>query len=276
MLTGNDMGAFAIYNEAKADSTLISNLFIDEYMKDANDAQIKIYLYLVRQMSAGLTTSISEMADLFNHTEREVLRSLKYWEKKGLLVLETDAHGTLSSIHLCELHRQEAANESHVISILPKLEPAAASETEQSLESGPKEEPSAPPKKKVSRPVCSAEDMVRKRELLFIVEQYIGKPLSPSEIQSICYMTDQLHFSDELVDYLVAYCVGLGKKDFRYIEKVALNWAEQGITTAGQAQKAVYSTRKKKRAPSGKVSNSFNKIEQHDYNFAEIEEQILR
>ena len=44
---------FAIYNEAMNDSTLVSNLFIDEYMKDANDAQLKIYLYLLRCMSSG-------------------------------------------------------------------------------------------------------------------------------------------------------------------------------------------------------------------------------
>ena len=27
-------------------TTAVSNRFIDEYMKDANDAQVKIYLYL--------------------------------------------------------------------------------------------------------------------------------------------------------------------------------------------------------------------------------------
>ncbi len=32
-----------------------------------------------------------------------------------------------------------------------------------------------------------------------------------------------------------------GKKDFKYIEKVAVNWAEEGITTPKQAQK--FSTR---------------------------------
>lgn len=51
-------------------------------MKDANDAQIKVYLYLLRMMTAGLTTSVSDIADKFNHTEKDVLRALKYWEKQ--------------------------------------------------------------------------------------------------------------------------------------------------------------------------------------------------
>ena len=33
-----------IYKDNDTDSTVIPNLFIDEYMKDANDAQLKIYL----------------------------------------------------------------------------------------------------------------------------------------------------------------------------------------------------------------------------------------
>ncbi len=37
------MGQLTIYKNNYMDSTVISNLFIDEYMKDANDAQLKVY-----------------------------------------------------------------------------------------------------------------------------------------------------------------------------------------------------------------------------------------
>jgi hypothetical protein len=59
---------FTVYSENDRGSTPISNLFIDQYMKDANDAQLKVYLYLLRMMNAGRPTSISDMADQFNHT----------------------------------------------------------------------------------------------------------------------------------------------------------------------------------------------------------------
>ena len=42
-------------------------------------------------------------------------------------------------------------------------------------------------------------------------------------MKAILYFTDVLHFSDDLIDYLIQYCVDRGKKDFKYIEKVALN-----------------------------------------------------
>jgi len=41
-----------------------------------------------------------------------------------------------------------------------------------------------------------------------------------------------------LIDYLIQYCVERGKKDFRYIEKVALSWADQNITTPKEAARA--------------------------------------
>ena len=72
-------------------------------------------------------------------------------------------------------------------------------------------------------------------ELVFITEQYLGKPLSSENIRSIIFMTDILQFSTDLIDYLVQYCVDRGKKDFRYIEKVAINWAQAGVSTPKEA-----------------------------------------
>lgn len=83
--------------------TLLSNAFIDLYMKDANDSQIKIYLYLLRMVSANLPTNISEIADKFNDTEKDVIRSLKYWEKLHLLHIEYDAYDNIVGIHFANL-----------------------------------------------------------------------------------------------------------------------------------------------------------------------------
>ena len=48
------MGNFNIYQDNYADFTVVSNRFIDEYMEDANDAQLKIYLYLT-EFFAGMS-----------------------------------------------------------------------------------------------------------------------------------------------------------------------------------------------------------------------------
>ncbi len=77
------MGRVSIQSNNGEDVTSISNYFIDKYMVEANEAQIKIYLFLLRMMSSDLPTSIPALADLFNYTEADVHRALQYWDKKA-------------------------------------------------------------------------------------------------------------------------------------------------------------------------------------------------
>ena len=226
------MSRFKIYQDNHADVTVVSNLFIDEYMKDANDAQLKIYLYLLRMMSAGTPTSISDMADKFNHTEKDVLRALKYWEKCRLLSLEYDDSKALSGIHLLDISARSGKESISLAPVVPlpskQVSPVPAPAAEKS---------------DFSKPAYSLDQLKEFKnneetaQILFVAEQYIGRPLSPSEIKTILFFTDKLNFSEDLIDYLLQYCVDKGKKDFRYIEKVAISWAEEGITTPKQAAK---------------------------------------
>ncbi|MDD6491290.1 MAG: DnaD domain protein [Firmicutes bacterium] len=224
------MSRFKIYQENQTDVTVVSNLFIDEYMKDANDAQLKIYLYLLRMMNAGLSTSVSDIADQFNHTEKDVIRALKYWEKNHLLTLEYDGAKNLCGIQLLDLSKKTGKETKEVVSLAPVVPLPPKNETENN-------------KPDFSKPVYSLDQLKEFKEneetsqILFVAEQYIGRPLSPSEIKTILFFTDKLMFSEDLIDYLIQYCVGKGKKDFRYIEKVAISWAEEGITTPAQAAK---------------------------------------
>ena len=227
------MARIALYKDNYADSTVVSNLFIDEYMKDANDAQLKVYFYLLRMLNADQAISVSGIADKFNHTEKDVIRALKYWEKQQILDLDFDENKALVGIHLRDLSAQATPASQH--NVLLTSGPAQAQNATQ--ETTPV----------YTKPAYSLDQLreFKEREetsqLLFIAEAYIGKPLTPSEIKTILFFTDVLHFSDDLIDYLLQYCVEHGKKDFKYIEKVAVNWAEEGITTPKQAQK--FSTR---------------------------------
>ena len=84
--------------------TPISNRFIDEYMLNANGEFVKIYLYLLRALAApDFDVSVCHIADIFNHTEKDVIRALKYWEQTGLLRLNMDASNQLTNIHINEI-----------------------------------------------------------------------------------------------------------------------------------------------------------------------------
>ena len=77
-----------------------------------------------------------------------------------------------------------------------------------------------------------------------IVENYLKRTLKPTEVQLLTYLFDTLHFSKELLLHLYEYCCSLNKTNVKYVQAVALSWAEQNITTPEQAQRqsVVYST----------------------------------
>lgn len=221
------MSHLAIYKDNNADTTAVSNAFIDEYMSEANDAQIKVYLYLLRMLGAGQATSVSDLADKFNHTEKDILRALKYWERKKLLCVDYDSTGMPVSIRFRDFS-------SYGMRATCDGEPCR------------EEEPAAEVKPSFAKPSYSADDLRafqnsgNASQLLFIAETYIGRPLTPAEMKSMLFFTDVLKFSDDLIDYLLQYCVGRGKTDFKYIEKVAVSWAEKGVKTPEDASRVSY------------------------------------
>ncbi len=233
------MAHLKIYKDSNINSTAVSNRFIDEYMENANEAQLKVYLYLLRMLGANQVTSVSDLADKFNHTEKEIIRSLKYWEKKQLLTLDCDAAGIPVGIHFRDLEAESDAMLSPTSKSLAIFMESTA-QTPAPADSSALQEASAPCYDKPSYTAEQLREFKGRQEtaqLLFIAESYIARPLTPAEIKSILFFTDVLHFSEDLIDYLIAYCVDRGKKDFKYIEKVAINWAENGVTTPRQAKR---------------------------------------
>ena len=75
-------------------TTSINNSFIQKYMLDANGSYVKVYLYLSMCIQSGeRNLSISSLADMMENTEKDIIRALRYWEKKELMVLRKDASG---------------------------------------------------------------------------------------------------------------------------------------------------------------------------------------
>ncbi len=249
------MARIHLYNDNSIETTEVSNLFIDRYMGEANDAQLKVYLYLLRMLGANLPTSVTDIADKFNHTEKEVMRALKYWEKQQLMDLDFDNYKNLVGIHMRDLmvtQSRPQANSLALTSTPAQFAPVASPYVPTISLDTPVPTPvitpvntplSAPAAPAYTKPSYSAEQLRAFRaqadtaQLLFVAESYIGRPLTPAEIKSILFYKEELQFSDDLIDHLLQYCVDRGKKDFKYIDKVAISWKENDITSPEQARK---------------------------------------
>lgn len=223
------MNHIALYKEDKCGLTGIANSFIDDYMKNANEAQLKVYLYLVRSQSANHPICISEIADHFNHTEKEVIRSLQYWEKLCLLKLSYDTDSNISGICLLQPKQEHTP--------APEITEQGACVVQLPFQQQEESVLCAPIK-----PTYNADDIRLQKQdsdfcaLLCIIEQYLGKPLSVADVKSIIYIHKELGFSADLIDILLEYCLERGKKELRYIERTAAAWYESNIRTVEDAR----------------------------------------
>lgn len=222
--------------------TVIPNTFFDEYLPRANGEFLKIYLYLLRWLShPDHALSLSGIADIFFMTENDVTRALKYWEAEGLLRLTFDRDGTIAGICLnavTSINSQKDTPTAPPEQRRPTpAQSAVAAQTGTGITGTPVGTTPA-----VSMHPRSTQELHRFSEsddgaqLIFIIQQYLGRPLSASDLNTIYYFYDDLGFSRDLIEYLFEYCVSNGHTHMRYIEKVALSWADLHITTADEAR----------------------------------------
>ena len=228
------MKTLTLKNKFQTNATLLPNDFIDNYMIDANGEFVKVYLFLLRHLDDPCSSlTLTTIADCLNNTEADILRAFRYWEKKGLLRTERDTDGKITALELqkMSLSGGEASSAAKPSSDPPAgPAPAAASDTLDAAAA--------------SKAVPTASFRAQKeiKSLLFIAEQYLGKTLTHTEMETITYFYDTLHMSADLIEYLIESCVENGHKSMHYIRKVAFSWAEDGIETVSQAkeQSALY------------------------------------
>lgn len=247
MREGMHMSDILLKRDSSLAATYVPNTFIDEYMTHADGEFVKIYLYLLRCINSPNTPfSISEIADKFDYTEKDVKRALKYWEKMHLLRLQFNQKNELAEICLtdaskgaCARMAQNGTNgilesvaADNIISYSYTVEPSNESKCATlSVAPAPCSESGHGPS------ACQADENVK--ELLYVAERYLGRQLTITEADTILYWMDKFGFSQDLIDYLIEQCVAKEHTSIQYMDKIALSWAKQGIRTLSEAQKGV-------------------------------------
>lgn len=226
------MTSIKISNQFSSTSTTLSNVFIDRYMPQANGEYVKIYLYLLRMATCGQAPTIVDMADTFDHTESDIMRGLNYWQKQGLLKLNFNQLNQVEYIELLPLDTETVhAVPTSAFNVVPiKTQPQEPKPVAAVV--------ALPPSKDEYTPV-ELEHYFAEQQLSHITyeaEILLGEPLSVTDLNTLYYFYDKLDFSEDLISFLIEYCVSNNKKSMRYIEKTALNWHEAGITTVAAAK----------------------------------------
>ncbi|BAK81891.1 DnaD domain protein [Candidatus Arthromitus sp. SFB-rat-Yit] len=186
--------------------TLIDNNFIDNFLPNTRGEYVKIYILILKYASSGeMGFDTSFIAKTLNLLESDVKNALNYWDNLGLIKIST-IDNKVSNIEFTQF--SDLNNYPSSLNLINQI-------TDNNLIDFFKE-----------------------------IESTIGRPLSQKEMETYINWTKNYNFSYELILYLISYCVNKNKKDFRYIEKVAITWSDLNINTLEQAM--IYTEKREK------------------------------
>ena len=138
--------------------TCVPDNFIETYMPMANGDYVKVYLYLLYCVKNNKMLSVSSLADYFQCTESDITRALKYWESQDLLSIE-------------ELIGVEEAVPAEENISIPEKHGYSAAEMK------------------------AFKDQEEIRLLFMAAEAYLQKQLTRTDIETLLYFYEQLHFA---------------------------------------------------------------------------------
>lgn len=233
------MDGISVYSEDTR-TTLVPNEFIDYYMPRANGTFVKVYLYLLRCLTAPEAGfGISIIADALEETEKDILRALRYWERENVLSLTWGKDNEIRGIKLNRLTKPAVADTTG--SLIPGRFPTSP-ETSVSFSaatSAAVSEKKVVPNKLPDYSPAQLDAFASRQDtnfLLLTIERYLERMLKPADVQLLFFLHDDLGFSNDLILHLYEYCVQRGKKNTAYIQKVAISWHEEGIDTVEKAE----------------------------------------
>lgn len=182
----------------------ISKDFIENVMPKSNAAYVTIYIYMMYLASTNQNKSTADIAKKLGLIESDVINAIRYWTDKKMIA------GSDSSVY---------------------------------IKKSPDEEVSAVETKKSFDDIADIIDGNKMlSDLCMIAQEILGKSLNNKEIETLYWFYDQLGLSPEVITMLLEYCVSMDKRNINYIEKVAITWSENNITTMDEA--SAYISRK--------------------------------
>jgi len=197
--------------------TPVPNRFIDEFLPRANPSYVSVYLLGYRLFVHGDTEVTNRrLADTLHLLASDVRRAWEYWAQEGLVRLHP------------------ADGEEADIEFLPLI-PAESALVQTPRATVAKERPDY----SVEELTAHADEDEEVRRLFAVAEKLYGKALHYSELNLLLGLRDWLRLPTPVIEVLLEYCLSNGHKNGRYIEKVALDWADNGINTVEAAEETI-------------------------------------
>lgn len=214
----------------------VPSAVVDKHLKLAGAAHLKVLLWTLRH--AGENFEAETVAAALSMQPADVRDAMQYWIETGLLV---SAEDTLSPAQPEQALLR--AEDGPFSADEPSL-PAASSAPKSShtrLLSRPQKPESA----------YVAQRMAEAKEISFLMQEaqvIFGRPISGGDAATLLLIHEYDGLPVEVIVMLLQYAVGIGKNSMRYIEKMAISWAEEEIDSPEKAEQKIRTLEERKRA----------------------------
>ena len=187
----------------------VSRDFIENKMPSANGAYVKVYIASLLLGYDGVEMSTSGMSRLLGLLESDIVNALEYWNEKG--ALKYDGGNVLFD----------------GASPIAGRDTADTTKNEEQEEEEPK-----PPERDIAAEMTENKAL---SDLCAIAAEILERPLKKRDMETLYWFYDELELSPEVITLLLEYCVSKDKRGMSFIEKTAIKWHKNGITTLGAA-----------------------------------------
>lgn len=196
---------------------------VDRHIKLAGSVQIKVLLWALRH--AGEAFEEADIAKALGIDRAEVGDAMLYWQQAGLIA-EQEGEFSPAAAKAVQAVPQTAVSAPEA----PKQEqPEPQPEQKHRILSRPQKADNA----FVAKRMCESTEIAC---LMQEAEQILGRLISNGDSATLLMIHDDFGLPADVIIMLLQYVVSIGRANTRYIEKVAMNWADEEIFTHEKAE----------------------------------------
>ncbi len=190
----------------------VPSKIVDEYINESDEVELKVLLCVL--CNGNKKIDVCELTRFLNFSQADIERALSKWLKLGI-------------IKYCNSGGPNNFSKQ------------TDSSTEKLNFESEKEVPI-----RYQRPdsLYIANRVKNSKDINFLMQEaqvVLGRPLSGGDLSSLIVLHDNEGLPVDVIIMLLQYAVGIGKPGMRYIEKMGVSWAKQGIDNLEKAEKKI-------------------------------------
>lgn len=195
----------------------VPSAVVDRHLRLASEAQLKVLLYLLRH--AGELNDDDSIAKAVGISADELNNAVSFWTERGLIKCDGEELSPADSV---------------------MTEPVVTAQVSE-------KEPQPKNRTAVSRAVRPDSAFVSKllhedsnlAGLMEEAQSVLGKPLSPGDTATLVMLYSTFGLPCEVIAMLINYLAESGSANMRAVERVGIEWSDNGVTSVEGAEREI-------------------------------------